>query len=784
MMRFCMKKLFALSLSLLAFSPSFAAAPRVERAALARDLAAAGIVLLENKDSALPLKADKEVALVGITGYFCHRMGWGSGDMLAHDPVQIDAGLEKAGVKIDADFAKLYRADLAKRDYSRLNRDWDKWTRRFDEPKGAHDAFAKLAEGKRAKKCVVVFGRGSGESADIPEAPGGWRLHAEEERLLADACAAFDSVIVLLNAPGVLDTSFMDKYPVKALVFVPFLGETTGDAVADILTGKVNPSGRTVDTWAKRYGDYPTTDCWQTSEIAYSEERLVGYRFFDMVLCCCAKDLAKAVRYPFGHGLSYTTFELVPAKVEGALGGTVKVPVTVKNTGRVAGADVVMCWFGPGAAARREAALCAFAKTPVIAPGASATVVLSFDAMDIAYYNDEEARWEIGGGEILVSDGGSHDDRIAVMAMDLEEPIVVQKVTNRFRGKSAAPARRELAKPSAFVKMDDVFGGKATVEDLVAQFTDEELAAVVNGRLFDGEGYAVDGGTGVGGVKKGRVDCEAGETWSSEKYGFGAITMADGPSGVRLGNFGDPREKYNAKASAVVSWPCATALAQGWDVAAAERFGRAVASEMALVDIDCWLAPGVNIHRNPLCGRNFEYFSEDPLVAGLMGAAVVKGVQTNADGTPSGRSATVKHFAVNNQEFERGFENNVVDEKTLREIYLKPFEIVVRKAHPNMVMSSYSRLNGDYCATTYDLMTGVLREEWGFDGFVMTDWWNSADKLRHGEAGNDLVMPGVRGEYAALVAALKDGKVRRADVQHAAANILKTYVRISLARKR
>jgi hypothetical protein len=215
-----------------------------------------------------------------------------------------------------------------------------------------------------------------------------------------------------------------------------------------------------------------------------------------------------------------------------------------------------------------------------------------------------------------------------------------------------------------------------------------------------------------------------------------------------------------------------------------ERFGRAVASEMALVDIDCWLAPGVNIHRNPLCGRNFEYFSEDPLVAGLMGAAVVKGVQTNTDGTPSGRSATVKHFAVNNQEFERGYENNIVDEKTLREIYLKPFEIVVRKAHPNMVMSSYSRLNGDYCATTYDLMTGVLREEWGFDGFVMTDWWNSADKLRHAEAGNDLVMPGVRGEYAALVAALKDGKVRRADVQHAAVNILKTYVRIALSRKR
>ena len=536
---------------------SFASPPcRELNAWLARDLAAAGIVLLENKDSALPLKADEEVALVGITGYFCHRMGWGSGDMLAHDPVQIDAGLEKAGVKIDADFAKLYRDDLAKRDYSRLNRDWDKWTRRFDEPKGAHDAFAKLAEGKRAKKCVVVIGRGSGESADIPEAPGGWRLHAEEERLLADACAAFDSVVVLLNAPGVLDTSFMDKYPVKALVFVPFLGETTGDAVASILTGKVNPSGRTVDTWAKRYGDYPTTDCWQTSEIEYYEET-VGYRHFDINKI----DYMQIVRYPFGHGLSYTTFELTPAKVERRL-KNVKVPVTVRNTGKVAGADVVMCWFDEGPL--NETRLCAFAKTPVIAPGASLTVALSFEWMDIASYNEDEAQWEVHGGAILVSDGGSRDNRIYVAKLDFDEPIVVQKVTNRFRGKSAAPARRELAKPSAFVKMDDVLGGKATVEDLVAQFTDEELAAVVNGRIFDGEGYAVDGGTGVGGVKKGRVDCEAGETWSSEKYGFGAITMADGPSGVRLGNFGDPREKYNAKASAVVSWPCATALAQGW----------------------------------------------------------------------------------------------------------------------------------------------------------------------------------------------------------------------------
>ena len=786
-----MKKSVIASIAVVASAAAaLAAAPRAERAALARELAASGIVLLENRDGILPLEKNEEIALVGITGYCCHRMGWGSGDMLAHEPVQIDAGLSKAGVRLDAGFAKLYRDEVAKRDLSRVNRDWFKWTRRFDEPKISSADFAKLSVGKRAEKCVVVIGRCTGESEDIPEAPGGWRLHQEEERLLADACAAFENVVVLLNAPGVLDTSFMDRYPVKALVFVPFLGETTGDAVADVLTGRVNPSGKTVDTWAKAYRFYPTTDCWQTSEIVYEEGQFVGYRYFDLAEMDGGSfaGLKDAVRYPFGFGRSYTTFEVTSSNSVRRLDDSrASVSVTVRNTGRVPGADVVQCYVSfipaqPKVFTRFVKRLCAFAKTPVIAPGASEEVTLYFDASDIARYNRETATWEIPSGEYTLLVGDSPSSLAVVSKQTLDAPVVVQKVSPRFRGKCAAVERREFAKPESPVKMADVVAGKAKVEDLVAQFADEELAAVVIGRIFDGQGYNVEGGTGVGGVSKGRVDCEAGETWSSEKYGFGAITTSDGPSGVRLSNFNEPAEKYNPLAAAVVSWPCATALAQSWDVAAAERFGRAVASEMALTDIDCWLAPGVNIHRNPLCGRNFEYFSEDPLVAGLMGAAVVKGVQTNEDGSPSGRSATVKHFCVNNQEFRRAFENNIVDEVTLREIYLKPFEIVVRRARPNMLMSSYNRLNGEYCATTYDLMTGVLREEWGFDGFVMTDWWNSADKLRHPAAGNDLVMPGSRGEYDALVAAMKDGRVRRADVQRAAANILGVYARITAAK--
>ena len=331
-----------------------------------------------------------------------------------------------------------------------------------------------------------------------------------------------------------------------------------------------------------------------------------------------------------------------------------------------------------------------------------------------------------------------------------------------------------LAKPSRFVTFEDVVAGTATAEELVAEFTDEELALMLNGRVFE-DGFSVAGGTGVGGVKGGTVKNEAGEFWSSERLKIPAITCADGPSGVRLGNFGDPVTNFNPQGKTMVHWPSGTALAQGWDPAAAEKFGRLVAEDMAASGIHGWLAPGVNIHRNPLCGRNFEYFSEDPLLSGLMGAYVVRGVQTLPDGKPSGCVATVKHLCANNQEFCRGEANSIMlSEKAFREIYLKPFEIAVRVGRPLAVMSSYNKVNDEYCATTYDLMTGVLREEWGFDGFVMTDWWNAADKVRHPAAGNDVVMPGVRGYYNEMLAALKDGRMKRADAQHAAVNVLKS----------
>ena len=303
---------------------------------------------------------------------------------------------------------------------------------------------------------------------------------------------------------------------------------------------------------------------------------------------------------------------------------------------------------------------------------------------------------------------------------------------------------------------------------------DRELASCVNMLVFDDMRGAVEGGTGVGGFE-GTVRGEASEIWHSDKYAIPPSPVADGPSGVRLAIFNEDPAKDSEMARTVVAYPCGTALAQGWDDAAATAFGRSVQADMELAGIDGWLAPGLNLHRNPLCGRNFEYFSEDPLLAGRMAAAISRGVQTREDGSQSGRYVTIKHFCTNNQEHERGREENVVGERTLRELYLRAFRFAC-EGRPLALMTSYNRLNGDWVATVKPLLTGVLRGEWGWDGVVMTDWWNGADKLRHQTAGNDLIAPGGRENRDNLAKALSEGRVPRGAVQAAAVRVLSLVV--------
>lgn len=743
-----------------------ASARHAQKVKFAERLAANGIVLLKNDGNLLPLEEGQEVALLGFTSYWPHRMGWGSGDMPAHEPVPYDKGLEAAGIRLSPAFADLYRAEravrLEKGVYDRLNRDWQKWTPRFEELDLSDREFDEVASRiDRSATCLVTIGRAAGESQDLEDSPGSYRLHAQERQLLKNACRNFDNVIVLLNTCGVIDTSFMDEFPIKGLVHTSLLGQTSGSAVAGILSGRVTPSGKTVDTWAKHYFDYPTTDCFGAMEVPYREGSFVGYRHFD--------NKGIVPRYPFGFGLSYTTFGLSfgKAKVEGT---KVRIPVIVRNTGPRKGAEVVQAYLAhPGRDASVEPAkrLCAFDRTKVLAPGAVQMVPLSLDVRDHAVYDEATASWILTGGTYVILVGDSSATAAPAVKIDLPR-MVVEKTVNRFGKDAPVHVPAEPLEPSPFeetLTMDDVLAGIATVEQVVSQFSDEELVSIVNGRPPDG-GSAAGGGF-----------------WGSAKYAIPALTCADGPSGVRLAAFDVPVSKYPPMAARLVSWPCATALAQGWDVAAAEWFGRLVADDMAAADVDGWLAPGVNVHRNPLCGRNFEYFSEDPYLSGKLGAAIVRGIQKKGDGSTSGRYATVKHFCTNNQERHRSEQTNLVSEKALREIYLKPFEIVVKESQPHALMSGCNRLNGESCATSERLLTDILRKEWGYRGLVMTGWQTLSDRRLLAAAGNDVAMPGAARERGEMLAALKKGEIARGDLERSAVRILTVVLNRLKAKK-
>ncbi len=796
---------------------------RIEKVAAARRIAADGMVLLRNDGRALPLAADAKVALLGVTSYCPHRMGFGSGDMLSQPQVPYDRGLVNAGVAISQPFADLYRKHIHEHAdaFTRINRDWGRWTFRFPEPAISDLEFAALAGGRRKLPAIVTIGRNCGESVDMTDGPGSFRLHQEEERLLRLACENFDTVIVLLNVCGAIDASFLDRYPVKAVLLTGLAGETGGDAVADILTGRVTPSGKLAMTWAKRYLDYPTTDCFGTCDVPFNEGIYVGYRYFDT--------FGVEPRFPFGFGLSYTSFKIARTTIA-ADGPIITIAAKVTNTGSMPGAEVVQAYLSSpdGKLEKPYQQLCAYGKTEVLAPGETAKVELAFFLPQFASYCEKTASYVFEPGKYIVRVGDSSRNTHVAGVFNLSKPIVTCKTQNRLvtndpalrliskagaspfgyrdEKNEIAMARtidlccseiptRVVADPAAenraqfkrkpgktLVTLHDVRDGKATMEQFVAQFSNEELAGCVNGIVFDD--FHDDAElSGVGGV--GAFQCktrgEGSEIWHARKYGIPASNCQDGPSGVRLAIFGEDPGKDTEAACLGVAYPSATLLAQTWSKRHALEFGRCIQSDMAQANIDGWLGAGANIQRNPLCGRNFEYLSEDPLLCGMQIGIVARGVQTLDDRSLSGRYATMKHFAVNSQEYERVGENNIVSERALREIYLKSFEWCNLVGQPLAVMTSYNRINGEFAATSYDLLEGILKAEWRFGGFVMTDWWNGADPLRHNSAGNDIQMPGVREKRDAIRAALDEGRISKADVQRSVARIMRVVMLTAFA---
>ena len=726
-----------------------------EVARLARMAAAEGCVLLRN-DGTLPLARDRQVAVFGRCQYDWFFMGHGSGGDV-HPPYRIDlmGGLRSHDACFDRVLAETYRAWCTSDEHAADHGWWGHWPTHLPEMPVTSELAHAAAHASEV--AIVVVGRTAGEDLDLPLEPGGYYLSNDERTLLDAVTSAFARTVVVLNVGNAIDLSWLDSYGDRiGAVLVAWQGGMEADnAAADVLYGDVNPSGRLACTIARRYEDYPSSVSFgATKAVDYREDVFVGYRHF-------ATHAPDAVRFPFGHGLSYTAFSVEATGFAVSENDGIHVVATVTNTGDRPGREVVQLWCVPpvGAIEKPARVLAGFATSRELDPGESQQVAVSCSAHDIASYDEathafvlEEGRYRFEANDAHVGDWHVAQRTIVEQC----EPICLptdqlrERIMERFPHE--VPRRTD---PLDQIDLRDVAEGKAAVDEFIAQLDDDELEA-----LSRGEG-AMNSRLGVAG----NAGAFGGVTQGLRARGVPAAICADGPSGARL----------QRHASLL---PCATALACTWDTDLVERLYAATGVEVGSAGVDALLAPGMNLQRDPRCGRNFEYFSEDPLLTGRMATAVVHGLQS------TGVSACPKHLACNNQERRRNTSDSRVSERALRELYLRGFQICVREAQPDLVMTSYNKVNGVWAHFHYDLVTTVLRGEWGFTGVVITDWWMKParspefPKLRDNayriRAGVDVLMPGSMSHVLPVRA--RPRGITRSELQRTARHVLSYLV--------
>ena len=757
----------------------------IRHRALAGKAAAEGIVLLKN-DGVLPLKLSDPIALFGSGADKTVKGGIGSGDVNNRENISIFRGVREAGAAVTSlEWLKDYdrRYDDAR----------EKWKEKILED--AHhvdnpfDAYAAnpfvLPEGrsitekdlKGACAALYVISRISGEGKDRRLAEGDYYLSRREWEDIRYLDQYGIPLILILNAGGPVELTdiLREADNIRAVLNISQPGQEGGTAVADILFGKAVPEGKLTATWAERYEDYPCADSFSylngnLEKEEYREGIYVGYRYFD--------SFGVKPLFPFGHGLSYTSFEMkfheIKAK-ENALGAE----VTVTNTGKsYAGREVVQVYVSlPRTGNEKEyRRLAGFRKTDSLKPGESQNVVVEIRQKQLAVFSEERQAWIVEKGMYGIWIGGSSAEARLCAFVKVPEEVTLEE-THRICPReemfaelcmngSEKDIRRTPAEKEGQLSVYEFIPRREKQKNYKApaerRYPVEALIPLLYGNITSGASTL--GSAGI------RVPGSAGESTEAleEKYGIRSLIMADGPAGIRLrqsyqvdrasdtvygtgvlgsleNGFLEPMELHeNADTyfQYCTAFPVGTALAQTWDAELLREFGCAVAEEMEEYHVDLWLAPGMNIQRNPLCGRNFEYFSEDPLLTGVLAAAVTQGVQSRP-----GCGVTIKHFACNNQEDNRMGVDACISERALREIYLRGFEIAVKESAPAAVMSSYNLLNGVHAANSRDLCTVLAREEWGFQGVIMSDWNTTVPAdgsipWKCAAAGNDIIMPG------------------------------------------
>ncbi|MCR4762184.1 MAG: glycoside hydrolase family 3 C-terminal domain-containing protein [Lachnospiraceae bacterium] len=771
--------------------------------ALSEEAAGEGIVLLKN-EGLLPLQRGTRVALFGKATFDYVKGGGGSGDVTVSHVVNIYDGLKAFPDDVTVSEATIpfYREHVERELADHIQPGC------VSEPALPKELLKRAA--READVAVISISRFSGEGWDRKLdrtvksgrndfasgehqsarlfARGDFYLSDEEKALIDQVRGAFRGIVVLLNVGGVVETGwFATDRRIQAAMLTGQGGMCGGRAAARALLGMINPSGRLVDTWAAEITDYPSTRTFFKSDryVEYEEDIYVGYRYF-----CTMKNAAHAVVYPFGFGLSYTEFALEDMSAFRS-GECVEAEVTVINRGARPGREVVQLYaeLPQGKLGKPARTLAAFSKTRVLQPGDMQRVRLTVRIADLASYDDlgkvARSAWVLEKGAYGFFLGTNVADAARLpYELKLSKDRVVRQLTEKLAPKAlrrrltasgkyealpVTPAlkEKEVLPPLALSDWDGkapgaravaasgIFGadkkkhtllhvaeGKISLNAFIRQLTDEDLCWMFSGQP----------NTGVA------------NTWglgNEPRLGVPNVMTADGPAGFRT----QPETGVVATA-----WPVATTLASTWDPELVRRIGEAAAREVKENNVGVWLAPAMNIHRSPLCGRNFEYFSEDPLLTGRMAAAIVEGVQSQHI------AATVKHFAFNNKETNRRESDSRVSERAAREIYLKAFEIVVTEAHPWCVMTSYNIVNGVHTSECKELLTDILRGEWQYDGLIMTDWWSTGDPYRDLLGGIDLRMP--HGVPERIKLALDEGLIKRKDLERAARHILELILKL------
>lgn len=783
--------------------------------------AAEGIVLLEN-NGCLPLK-DKKVALFGIGAKHTIKGGSGSGEVNNRENISIYEGMKRRDFEITSEdwlekydvVAEAAANPTAKEFFKNFNLGDAMAMFMGTASLPDMDVLKEDIQKAPADTAVYVVSRQAGEGGDRKIERGENDLTEGEIESLQRLVASYKNVVLVINIGSSMNMDFLEKVPgIGAVLFIAQLGSQGGYAFADVLTGDVNPSGKLTDTWAKKYDDIPYAREWSylngdLKQEYYKEGILVGYRYFD--------SYGVEPLYPFGYGLSYTTFSVETESV------TVKktdviAKVKVTNTGSIAGKEVVQLYVScPNGVLKKEyQSLVAFAKTGVLEPGASEEITLTFPMTLVASYKEYGAQFILDAGNYVVRIGNSSRNTTPAAVIALDKYVVVEQAQN------ICPVLEDFEQMEIPDHPDEDLSDVPVVKMRAANFTtvyhdysipkpyhDPKVDAIVDRMSLKEKAEVCVGASMMSGERTIKIEGAVGHSTSKfwKKYGLPSVEFSDGPAGLRITRYVGVYENGKVKAMEGMmggidlalnmvpplkkvlyanpnksktayqyptAFPTEIAEAQTWNLDLLYEIGEAVAVEMQEFGVTYWLAPALNIHRNPLCGRNFEYYSEDPILSGKLAAAIISGVQSIP-----GLYVSAKHFCCNNQEDNRNFVSSNVYERPLREIYVKGFRIAVEEGKATGVMTSYNKVNGVNPPNSYDLCTVLLRNEWGFDGVVMSDWFGSVfngNPVLGMRAGNDLHMPGLPTQALQAVIGCKLSYNDPVDIDRCCRNIVKQIV--------